>query len=241
MSRSPADRRPRRRSRADARSGRRDPPLRWLRRRGRSGRRRGRHRLRGSARPGCLPARHQHAGQRDHRRPQHHPRATRYERRHADGHARRRPSLRRAACGRPRLSHQGHGSRTRSSPRCGTPSTANRRSRRDRDAHRRAPRRERGAGAYTCATSAAVRLSPREAEVLDLLRQGLRTNDIARRLFISQVTVRTHIASISEEVERGGPRRGDPNVRRLKLQRAIGEPKTSRCPSPSSTTKSRSP
>ena len=46
----------------------------------------------------------------------------------------------------------------------------------------------------------AVRLSPREAEVLDLLRQGLRTNDIARRLFISQVTVRTHIASILKKL-----------------------------------------
>jgi DNA-binding NarL/FixJ family response regulator len=46
----------------------------------------------------------------------------------------------------------------------------------------------------------AVRLSPREAEVLDLLRQGLRTNEIARRLFISQVTVRTHIASILKKL-----------------------------------------
>ena len=36
--------------------------------------------------------------------------------------------------------------------------------------------------------------------MLDLLRQGLRTNDIARRLFISQVTVRTHIASILKKL-----------------------------------------
>lgn len=46
----------------------------------------------------------------------------------------------------------------------------------------------------------AVRLSPREAEVLDLLRQGLRTSEIARRLFVSQVTVRTHIASILKKL-----------------------------------------
>jgi len=45
-----------------------------------------------------------------------------------------------------------------------------------------------------------VRLSPREAEVLDLLRQGLRTSEIARRLFVSQVTVRTHIASILKKL-----------------------------------------
>jgi DNA-binding NarL/FixJ family response regulator len=45
-----------------------------------------------------------------------------------------------------------------------------------------------------------VHLSPREAEVLDLLRQGLRTNEVARRMFISQVTVRTHVAAICKKL-----------------------------------------
>jgi DNA-binding NarL/FixJ family response regulator len=42
----------------------------------------------------------------------------------------------------------------------------------------------------------AVTLTNREWEVLDLLRDGLTTKDIATRLFISRVTVRTHISSI---------------------------------------------
>ena len=51
------------------------------------------------------------------------------------------------------------------------------------------------------ATSSRERqLSPREAEVLDLLRQGYRTNEIARRLYISQVTVRTHIRAILKKL-----------------------------------------
>ena len=41
-----------------------------------------------------------------------------------------------------------------------------------------------------------VELSPREAEVLELLRQGLSTSLIAQRLFVSPVTVRSHIASV---------------------------------------------
>lgn len=40
-----------------------------------------------------------------------------------------------------------------------------------------------------------VELSPREAEVLDLLRQGLSTGLIAQRLHVSPVTVRSHIAT----------------------------------------------
>ncbi len=42
----------------------------------------------------------------------------------------------------------------------------------------------------------AVELTSREWEVLDLMRQGLSTDAIARRLFTSQVTVRTHVAAI---------------------------------------------
>jgi DNA-binding NarL/FixJ family response regulator len=45
-----------------------------------------------------------------------------------------------------------------------------------------------------------VQLSPREADVLDLLRQGLSTSAIARRLFISPVTVRSHIAAVLKKL-----------------------------------------
>jgi DNA-binding NarL/FixJ family response regulator len=41
-----------------------------------------------------------------------------------------------------------------------------------------------------------VELTSREWEVLDLLRQGLSTAEIAKRLFIADVTVRTHVAAI---------------------------------------------
>jgi DNA-binding NarL/FixJ family response regulator len=44
-------------------------------------------------------------------------------------------------------------------------------------------------------------LTRREAEVLDLLRQGNTTAAIASRLFISQVTVRTHICSIIKKLD----------------------------------------
>ncbi len=39
-------------------------------------------------------------------------------------------------------------------------------------------------------------LTPREAEVLDLMSQGLSTEDMAGRLFVSPVTVRTHVSAI---------------------------------------------
>ena len=41
-----------------------------------------------------------------------------------------------------------------------------------------------------------VDLTSREWEVLELIRQGLSTGDIAGRLFITNATVRTHIAAI---------------------------------------------
>ena len=43
-------------------------------------------------------------------------------------------------------------------------------------------------------------LTEREWEVLDLLREGLSTAEIARRLFIYQVTVRTHVRSIVKKL-----------------------------------------
>jgi len=41
-----------------------------------------------------------------------------------------------------------------------------------------------------------ISLTRREWEVLELLREGLSTAEIAQRLFIAEVTVRTHVSSI---------------------------------------------
>jgi two-component system, NarL family, nitrate/nitrite response regulator NarL len=43
-------------------------------------------------------------------------------------------------------------------------------------------------------------LTERETEVLELLGQGLDTADIAARLFVARVTVRTHVASILKKL-----------------------------------------
>jgi DNA-binding NarL/FixJ family response regulator len=45
------------------------------------------------------------------------------------------------------------------------------------------------------------RLSRRESEVLGLLGQGARNEDIAARLFLSQATVRTHVQNILSKLE----------------------------------------
>jgi DNA-binding NarL/FixJ family response regulator len=45
-----------------------------------------------------------------------------------------------------------------------------------------------------------VQLRNREWEVLELLRDGLSTAEIAQRLFIAEVTVRTHISSILKKL-----------------------------------------
>jgi DNA-binding NarL/FixJ family response regulator len=57
---------------------------------------------------------------------------------------------------------------------------------RERQTHRRALLRSRPA----------VQLRPREWEVLELLRDGLSTVEIAERLFIAEVTVRSHVSAI---------------------------------------------
>ena len=44
-------------------------------------------------------------------------------------------------------------------------------------------------------------LTSREWETLDLMRQGLTTAEIAARLFVSAVTVRTHIAAILRKLQ----------------------------------------
>jgi len=48
--------------------------------------------------------------------------------------------------------------------------------------------------------SATARLTPREVEVLDLMSGGLSTEEIAKRLFVAQVTVRTHISAILKKL-----------------------------------------
>jgi DNA-binding NarL/FixJ family response regulator len=47
----------------------------------------------------------------------------------------------------------------------------------------------------------AVDLTSREWEVLELLRHGLSTAEIAQRLFITPVTVRTHVASLLRKLD----------------------------------------
>jgi two-component system nitrate/nitrite response regulator NarL len=44
--------------------------------------------------------------------------------------------------------------------------------------------------------SAGAQLTSREWQVLDFLRQGLGTNEIASRLFVSPATVRSHVAAV---------------------------------------------
>lgn len=45
-----------------------------------------------------------------------------------------------------------------------------------------------------------TKLTEREWEVLEFLREGLSTSEIARRLFIGDVTVRTHVSSILKKL-----------------------------------------
>jgi DNA-binding NarL/FixJ family response regulator len=46
-----------------------------------------------------------------------------------------------------------------------------------------------------------IDLTSREWEVLDLLREGLSTREIANRLLISEVTVRRHIGSVLKKLQ----------------------------------------
>ena len=58
------------------------------------------------------------------------------------------------------------------------------------------PRRRIGLKGQT----ATARLTSREAEVLDLLALGMTTEQIAERLFVGKVTVRTHVAAILKKL-----------------------------------------
>jgi DNA-binding NarL/FixJ family response regulator len=50
------------------------------------------------------------------------------------------------------------------------------------------------------AGTATARLTEREAEVLELLAAGLSTEEIAQRLFVAKVTVRTHIRAVLKKL-----------------------------------------
>jgi DNA-binding NarL/FixJ family response regulator len=45
-------------------------------------------------------------------------------------------------------------------------------------------------------STAAAKLSPREWEVMELLAQGLPTEHVANKLFISPTTVRVHVSTV---------------------------------------------
>lgn len=60
----------------------------------------------------------------------------------------------------------------------------------------RAPSRPR----FLRRTNAAARLSPREWEVMELLAEGLSTEQVARRLFLSPTTVRVHVSGVVKKL-----------------------------------------
>ena len=53
-------------------------------------------------------------------------------------------------------------------------------------------------------------LTPRETEVLRLVARGLGNTEIAEMLFISEVTVRSHVSNIMDQIASGEPGAGDP-------------------------------
>ena len=46
-----------------------------------------------------------------------------------------------------------------------------------------------------------VQLTEREAEILDLMAEGLSTDEMAKRLFVAPVTVRSHIAAVLKKLQ----------------------------------------
>jgi len=65
-----------------------------------------------------------------------------------------------------------------------------------------------------------VQLTEREAEILDLMGEGLSTEQIAGKLFIAQVTVRSHIAAILRKL------RVKDRDAAVRLARGVYEPPT---------------
>jgi DNA-binding NarL/FixJ family response regulator len=61
----------------------------------------------------------------------------------------------------------------------------------------------------TVPTERGEHLTSREWQVLDLMRQDLGTGEIARRLFLSQATVRSHIAAIVRKLRVGDREEAD--------------------------------
>jgi DNA-binding NarL/FixJ family response regulator len=66
------------------------------------------------------------------------------------------------------------------------------------------------------------KLSPREGEVLELLVDGLVISQIARRLFISESTAKTHVANIYEKLGAGNRAQAVMAAVRLGLVRETG-------------------
>jgi DNA-binding NarL/FixJ family response regulator len=50
-------------------------------------------------------------------------------------------------------------------------------------------------------SSAASRLSPREKEVMELLAQGLSTEEAGRQLFLSPTTIRVHVSTVLRKLQ----------------------------------------
>jgi DNA-binding NarL/FixJ family response regulator len=61
--------------------------------------------------------------------------------------------------------------------------------------------RSRGSERLHLAKRRGAALSSREWEVLELMREGLSTAEMAERLFVSKVTVRSHVASILRKLQ----------------------------------------
>lgn len=73
------------------------------------------------------------------------------------------------------------------------------------------------AGVLRRASSTRVQLTAREREVLALLAQGLPVAAIAKQLFISQSTTKSHIARLYEKLEAGNRAHAMVNAMRLGL------------------------
>jgi DNA-binding NarL/FixJ family response regulator len=50
-------------------------------------------------------------------------------------------------------------------------------------------------------SSAAARLSDREAEVMELLARGLSTEEVGRKLFLSPTTIRVHVSTVLRKLQ----------------------------------------